>query len=207
MYRKRKYTKKSSNVRKIVKKELRNSAEKKVYLQSTIPVNISYTGNMFDLFLPAQGLTSQNRVGDSCQYDRLIMRLNICGASTADSTNIVRAIIFKWHPDSAIEAPTPSDILQNTYLASALAPLAPYSPAVNAASKKFSIIYDKTVTTQSNGTRCYAFTINKSLKGNCLFNAAGVTHMHGMYMLLISDDGLSAWPSASFVCETKFFDL
>jgi hypothetical protein len=106
-----------------------------------------------------------------------------------------RLVCFQWHPNSGVNAPTVSAILQST---GATGPLSTYNHDEES-SRQFTILYDK----------CYAMTLGTSTsqvvsnirvplkyaKKKVQFDAATDEGANKLYMCVISDSGAAPNPT------------
>lgn len=90
---------------KIVKKVLRSQAEHKFTLLSMNTVVLAAgVAQLFDASSMIQGTTESTRVGLQIQPTSAMIRA--AAFSTAAGNAIIRVIFFRWHPDTAVAAPS-----------------------------------------------------------------------------------------------------
>jgi len=112
------------------------------------------------------------------------------GTLAADTTNLLRIIIYRWHP-SASSAPSATSILQYTGLQNA-----PNSPYYHDQRRLFTVIYDHTFPQVLVGDNSN-FHINKVFKlrpKEISFNAGTTNGSEKLFMLVISDSGAAPNP-------------
>lgn len=192
-------------VRQEIKKQLVKSAEPKNHYTSLASVGITFTGSITGLSNPAQGDTVQQRDGDRLQAKMLTVRGRIMSASTVAGMNAVRMIIFKWKPDSVERTPNMDDILQNAYAGAAWTPYGPV--VVGEEARHITILSDRTFKVSYYGNVQENFLIKKKLTHKQYFNDTNTTGSNQIYLMLVSDDGVTAYPSATFVSNFEFVDL
>jgi hypothetical protein len=100
------------------------SLERKSFYTTTGSVAVTTAGTLYCLSSIAQGHADTQRVGDELHKKTLEFMYHITVGATgliaaADQYNTVRLVIFIWHEDNGLAAPTPALILQ---LASATSP-------------------------------------------------------------------------------------
>ena len=202
----RKFMKKNlkKEVRTEVKKQLVRSAEPKNHYSSAVLANIDFNGSGWVLSDPAQGTTAQQRVGDKLRATYIDIR-GLVTAASGGAFSTLRVLVFKWKQDTAVAVPALQDVLQNTYLGSALAPLAPL--VVGEERSRITILADRTIHPQNNGNYSRGFHIRKKLNFPILFNDNITTGKNQIYMFIVSGDGVTAYPQAEFVSNFTFVDL
>lgn len=199
-----KFTKKDKALKREIMEAVCQESETKQYLSSAIATNVTNAGVMSaSLLQPAQGDAFNERIGDVVNYESVSIRGSLVVAST---TNTIRLVLLKWKVDNSVEAPTYASIMDSGsfYINSANAPNADI--IFNKAEKeKFTILYDRTW--QLDQTRnSVAFHIDRKVKGKCYFNTAALTSSHNLYLLSISDDGVTTYPQITYVSEIKYCD-
>jgi hypothetical protein len=77
--------------------------------QSISPSNI---GSVLSGLCPiVPGVTANDRTGDTVFWNNILINYTVA-TQNADVFNIVRLIIFQWHPNSSLVVPIVTDILQ-----------------------------------------------------------------------------------------------
>lgn len=157
---------------------------------------IDNTGYFVKLTDLGRGTSDQNeRVGDKVRMAGLKMRFQLVSAA-ADVTNIIRVIIFQWHPSDAI-ALNLGSILEGTTNYTAM-----YNHDQGA---NFSIFYDRTFTVNAQGipNRMMMKTFNmysrlgrmKWVRKTIKYNAGLSTGQDNLYVCFVSDSGSVPHPS------------
>jgi hypothetical protein len=146
-----------------------------------------------------QGDTDTTRDGDQLAVEWTEVRYNVL-VNASDVSNMVRVIYFCWHFDDGGQPPTPALILQ--------APTTPLS-AYNRDSvkeKAFSVLSDRLHATYSGGVgqECAYYRNKKKFK--ITFTSGGNTGKNHVYLLAVSDSGISPFPTLSSYHRTQFFD-
>lgn len=154
------------------------------------------------LTMPSQGDSLSTRDGDEILLKKLSCRLNVI---SADNTNIVRLIVFRWRADNttAANVPIPTNILQN------LNATAFYNYTAFR-SNEMTILYDKLVALSSTGSQ--DMIIRRDLYGKNLgkkritFDAAVITGTDQIYYLLISDSVAAPHPQVGGYFRLEYTD-
>lgn len=180
-----------SAVRRIV------NSDKETFVKTTslASAEVSTTVAINDLCAIAQGDDHDQRLGDVVKCTKVFARLQVArdDNATADTYDDARFIIFVWHPDDSVDAPSAvTDILE-----SATSPqLQPYN-LEKSKSKKFTVIWDKRITLpcREGGDASKAnhvFSVNKKLKNTIYFNDSATTGRNKLYMLRIGSQAVGA---------------
>lgn len=194
---------------KALKKDIISSFKKmpehKNHYSSQILTTLAYTGDIDNLFNPAQGTTAQTRVGDRCLLTHVSLRGRVVSNLASGTVNTIRVIMFYWKVDTAERTPNMDDILQATY---ASASWTPYSPVVvGQEAKDIEIISDRTYDVNQDSNAQVSFHINKKLNKKVYFNDNATTGMNQLYLMLVSDDGAVAYPQFEFISNVQYVDI
>jgi len=186
------------------KKVLSKNVERKHFEVANTNVSISTTATVNALTYPTQGVGENDRIGNeiSLRWVKLKYYLTV-----ADTTNMIRMIIFQWHVDTAIQNPGIGDIL--------LDPTSNYaivSPLVDKEGKrrKFTILSDKvsTLATQGTANTFKKVYIPKGFKRRLGFNSNNVTTgLDQIFMAVISDSAASLHPTMTWYTDACFTDM
>lgn len=180
-------------------------SEPKNHYTSQLLTTLAFTGDIDNLFNPAQGTTAQTRIGDKCLMTQLSLRGRVVSNLASGAVNTIRVIVFYWKVDTAERTPNMDDILQATY---AGASWTPYSPiVVGQEAKDLQIISDRTYDVNQDSNAQVSFHINKRLNKQVFFNDNATTGMNQLYVMFVSDDGAVAYPQFEYVCNVQFRDL
>lgn len=141
-----------------------------------------------DLSAIPQGDAYSQRDGDRCALSSLYLQYYIVRDSgvTTLTTDDVRVIVVRWKPDSAVDEPTVSDLLENSTSAGYYR----HSPIVfdKARRGKFTLLYDAvhaTISPRTDSQRGWVVSrrITIPLKGKRIkFNAGATTGRGKIYM-------------------------
>lgn len=185
-------------VAKIANKQIAKQAEKKYHLATTTGAK-DWAGACIDLTGIAQGDTDITRDGDELYLKSIRLKSLI---QYADTYNACRTIIFQWYDDTT---PTPGDVLSPTYVGGQQAPLAPYKHDL---ASKFKILFDKTILVDTYRPHAILDTgyITGGFKRRVHFTAGGTTGVNKLYLLQISDSGVSTHPTMIAVARLNFTD-
>lgn len=107
-------TAKASDVRitRKVNRAINRNIETKTYPRLTdLKVNAGVAGIFYDLSSVAQGATAITRTGDKVKQVKL--DLNLHAEQAAGSSDTIRFILFKWHPDTGTAGPTTAQLLDS----------------------------------------------------------------------------------------------
>lgn len=169
------------------------------YLHATYSGTQSDTATITALTMPNQGDAIGSRDGDEVLWTSIRGTLSV---AAADNTNVIRFILFQWHPDTATEVPAAS-----TVLASASTPISPFIP-IRLKRSKFSVLYDRTITVSSNGNAAKTLPISVGLKKfrKTVFNQGELGGKNLIYFLILSDSGAATHPTIAFDFIYRFHD-
>lgn len=186
-----------------VSKALRKTEEVKNIDVTSTGLAVSYAGTQVALIAVAQGQANGQRVGDNVRVRSAHITLTW---AIADATNIVRCIVYQWHPLSTGSAPVPGSILEHT--SDALAAISPY--VVNN-DGDYSILYDKTIqlsaVSRPAATVDFWITGNKFLKRDVHYSAGSSSvQKNGLFLLFVSDSSAAAHPQVIFHARMRYTD-
>lgn len=164
---------------------------------------VSYLGSLIDLTVIAQGVTDSTRLGDSINLKSVQMKWTW---SLGTTPNTVRVIVFQWFGDANIDAPTPSSILQGTFIGGVGAPHAPYTK--DSVGFKCQVVFDEVQlldTYRPSQLGSFMITADKFRHKKVQYNGGGTTAVaNSVWVLFISDDALAAFPIIVYVERTRF---
>jgi len=182
-----------------VKKMLDKAQEIKFYDESGT-VSLSTSGSVFCVSDLAQGDTDITRDGDKIVLKSMQLR----GTMTlADTSNIIRIIVFQWFPVDTASDPTADDILQTTGTFGIV------SAYQHDQRNQYHILADRTytLTTASQPYRHWQIKIPfKYVKKQATFLAGGVYGANHIHILMISDSAAVADPTCSFYSRIYYTD-
>lgn len=163
-------------------------------------VNVTFSGSTYPLIDVPQGDTDSQRGGDALSLISLEVNYGIY-AST--QTNAVRVIVYQWLPAlTAGSPPSATSLLLTT--GSALSPFSPYSVDQH---QQFHILYDETHSVSVyEPLRLGQIKLKKFPMKSVQFVAGTASGSSKLFLLVISDDGVAAYPTFSFVSKAYFID-
>lgn len=187
-------------MRSIARKEISRLAEKKYWLTADDSATPSYTGSMVDLSAVPQGDNDSSRDGDSLAIRSTRMKGHIIAA---DTTNVVRLILFHWLDDST---PTISNVLSGNYTSGSVNVVdAPYTHDQR---RKIRVLWDRTFNLHSGQDQVVFDTrYLKPKQKKIAYTAAGTTGYNKIWMLMVSDSAAVAHPSVAYVNRLTFNDM
>jgi len=194
------YQRKLTPLQKKQVKQLISKDEELKAKDSAIAAAVDAGGVISKFQVPTQGDGVSDRNGDAIKLKRLRVRLHLIGA---DSTNVIRAIIFRWNNNDSTSVPVIADVLQTL---NAVSQYQYTSDRQN----EFHIVADKTFTFSLNGTNAKDWIIayygRKLGKKSLIFNASLTTGTDMLYLLLLSDSVASPHPTIGGYCRLEYTD-
>lgn len=201
----KKLTEREKNLKKEIIRQVKNAPEPKHHYSSQSLFSVDFGGNIYNLLDMAQGVTSQQRIGDRAALTHLSLRGRVTNNNSTGTINTIRVIVFIWKVDTAERTPAANDIIQNTYLS---ASYAPYGPLVVGQERNdIDIISDRTYDLSYNSDTQHSFHLNKRMDRKLYFNAGATTGKNQPHVMFISDDGVTLYPQAEFVCQATIKEL
>lgn len=163
----------------------------------------------------SSGSTFQTRIGNKARVEALKLRW---AAVVGDVYNFLRFIIFRWNPDSAVDSPTQSTLLDSNG-ASVVDPT--HYPLNWLLRKKFKVLHDETMSLE---TMAYYTTSVQYGPGSGKWTRTGVVDMplrnlitfdtnttgNGVghiYLMVVSDSTLTPNPSFNWAGQLLFSDV
>lgn len=189
--------------RKEVKQIIKRVAETKYLNFHADLVSVPSTGYINRMSTIAQGQTDSTRIGDKLRYKSMELRGEFIGA---DTTQLVRLILFVWKPDSNADAPAAlSDVLHGTYTGSNEVPMAPYTHDLRS---NFTILRDKTYALSTAGRPSVQFhwKLNNVRGKELKLIAAGNEGKNHIYMMAVSDSDVASHPTLSVISQLSYTD-
>jgi len=150
-------------------------------------------------YSPMSGITQglqdlAQRVGDEIRPISFSIKGEIVGA---DSTNVVRLIVFQWKQETV---PVIGDVIQTANVNS-------FYNHDNAG--LFKILFDRRYTTSYNGNDVKQVNVNitKGFNRMVKYNATSSTQFHnGIYICLISDSASFNHPGFNLITRVRYTD-
>ena len=187
-------------VRKIAQSQIDKNTEFKRHTLN-ISTTVDSTGTCTSLSTIGQGDSSTTRDGEKIVLRKLKLRYNVL---PADSTNLVRFIIFRWMPNDNDHVPVPADVLLN--VGDSSAPLSSYQPQFRDLIK---VYYDKVVPVDTTSVTQRYHTINLSKKlglHKTVYQGSNTYGSKNLWMLAISDSDGVSHPSYRMYGLLRFTD-
>lgn len=190
-------------VKRIARRQITNTLETKSLTVVSSGNSVDTGGTFFDLITPTPGDSITNR-----EADRITLKsMWWCWYFTvsADTSNVIRYVLFQWKPDNNVDSPTLAKLFQDV----ADAPLrSPFITNV-AARSKFSVMLDRFAIMTDNAQseqllRRKMFTRFASRRVH--FNTGATSGRNKIFLLLISDSGFVPHPVVSFTMRYKWID-
>lgn len=190
------------NVAKIARGVYRRMAEWKKHTRA-LSVTESVTGTVYDLSAVPQGDTDLTRDGDQLYMGSMSFMYQWY---QADDANTCRTIIFQWFPATT---PTAGDIIT-----SGLGGSAPNYLYETDKAWQYKILYDKTVTinrlvSTSPATAAYTRVIKRRIRPSrkkIQFTGGTTTGTNKIYLLVITDSGVTTHPHIEFISRLNYCD-
>lgn len=191
--------KRKMKLKTLIKKEIAFQQELKRFDGGITLNTITNTPGLQDLFLPAQGVQDVQRVGDTvelCGNMEFIVDVYFNSLS-ANLTQLLRLIIFQWHPNSVPNTPANTasgDILILTTISQPATPrVDPVSQYNMDTRQEYHILWDKmfVVNTATSGPQrfCYKKLIStKKCQKHVQFSNTGTVGTNKIYALQISSE-------------------
>jgi hypothetical protein len=174
------------------------------YKDTSYTLSVDSTGDAQYVNTPVQGTTSETRTGDQITIEYLEVNF---GSFYADNTNQLRVMLLQFHGPQATGFNL-GNILANGP-STTPDPLSLYVPYIT--NETFSVLYDK----------LFVLNINSSLAQQCVrikrlvpkikkmgFTANTNSALQGqIFLVYISDSGVTPHPTLQFTCRTWFRDV
>lgn len=189
-----------SKVKRIVKRQVMSMNEWKHHVLDVPGDAISTSGQVTDLSAVAQGDTDVTRDGDEINAHSISIRYSW---TCPDTTNVVRVIIFQWLPDST---PVIANILNP--LTAGLETESHYNTDK---ADQFKILFDKTqvsyqAVSAQNHSPPYVRRKLRLRKKKIKFNAGATDGSGKVYLLALTDSGVTTHPTLYFESRLNFMD-
>lgn len=189
-----------------VHRVIRQTAEKKYYSFSSNTAPISDLGTLLRLTEVAQGTTDVTRIGDQLTIRSLQFNFS---ALVADSTNLLRLVIFQWFEQTGTipTYPDMSQILIDT--GSGRAVFSPYSHDYR---YDFKVLFDRTYVL--DGVQVPVITRKIFIKRFPpkhrkiqFVGASNTNYTNGLFALLVSDSAAATHPTVTYSGKFNFSDV
>lgn len=201
-YRKR-VTRSGKSFTRKVQTVIRKTAEKKYVAFNSSAAGIDTGGLILRFTEVPQGDTDVTRDGDQLTIRSLQFNYVL---TLADTTNVMRVILFQWFDSTQSVQPIPSNILIDTAIGRAVA--SPYSHDYR---YQFKILYDKTHVLDSNtpviNRRVFLKRFPFKHKKIQYVGASSTNHNNGLFALVISDSAVGPNPTITYSGKFNFSDV
>lgn len=200
-------------VKKMINSRFDDLVEEKYYSDYVLNQSFDTGGQVLGPFTdPSQGDRDSDRIGDKIRIDSFHLRMIMYppNLSLNKESNFVRVIVFQWYQDTTVTVPVTTDIL------SIPNPSVGYVIAHyrhDGIGTKFSILFDKvyTMTNNEDGGQYSQIYINKRIslkyaKRHVQFVSGGLNGMNHLFMLCISDSGVSNHPYGDICTRIHYTD-
>lgn len=192
---------KDTNERKLTKGQIKRMIASQIdgvlehkYFSTTISSTTSNAITLSDLTLVPQGDTGTTRDGTAICVEKLDLWIV---TTVGDVTNIVRYVLFYWHPDSTNEVPAVGDIMTANATYSTILPLKP---------SKFTIVWDEMVCVcTAEAIRSVHKSINLKKKKIMLIPGLNTGPNH-LYLMAFSDSVAATHPGYQMYATLVFTD-
>ncbi len=176
----------SQRQRNQVKKMMTSNMEEKHH-DTHFNITVSSTGTVSELSNMTQGDTELTYDGIEFSPKRLEFRVH---SANADTVNTIRCIIFRWKPDTNVDAPTVAKVIEAGAGADN-----PFYPLLWENRGKIAILDDFLLSTASGGPGNVS-RVRKLRKGFAKVKATATGKFkNSIWLLLISDSGSASHPS------------
>lgn len=175
------------------------AAQEMKFHDTPIAAGQSSIGGLYDLTNMGQGDTNETRNGNKIKPRWIDARLNV---EAADNINTMRLIFFQWH---ALATPTPDEILDPTLVGATWGPFTP----IKIPGGMFRILSDRTYLVENGSGGAVHAKANVRLSPNlrdCEYEGTGTTGPEHVYLLAISDSGVSPHPPLTGVVRVAYTD-
>lgn len=190
-----------------VEKQLQEDIEKKTYDYEFDSYGINLTPYIQDILQPALGTDYNKRVGAKITLESIYFKFLI---AKSDNTNYIRLVFFQWFADAGNDMPTWNQLYQYytgtnpAGMPELLSPLRISAGAQN----NFKIIMNKEfILDDDDPIQLISGYIDKGFKKSIMFSDTNTAHgQNHIYMLIVSDSGVTTHPTLSGYTRLKYTD-
>lgn len=198
------------DVKKMIEKQVAVDSEAKFVRVQQSAVSVSSTAGVFDMSNVIQGDAPTSRIGNQITPSYILFRYQVV---VSDPSNLVRVVLFQWKSDTV---PTYNDIFDDGSGGTGIiyhGGLEYYK--VSTKDLRY-VIYDKVHNLNENQTTHYRdVKINlKLIKSNRYIkkieyqaNASATPATGKIYLLLVSDSGVSTHPAIIYSYQMYYHDM
>lgn len=183
-------------VNKAIKKKLKQVQELKSF-DTGLSTSADSTGALQKISTIPQDDSDSGRDGDALHVMKVELRVSFV---PADTTNVIRLVVFRWMQDDSSAAPSSAtDVLQTAN---------PYSPynRDNYRAKKFLVLDDYLSAVGLAGPCIDKHHVDKNTQFNITYQSSATTGNSQIYVLRISDSTASTHPTVSYVARVWYTD-
>lgn len=185
-------------VKQIVQSMLRGVQELKIHIVQS-SASVDYNGTIVHLSAVPQGDADIARDGDRIYAALLSFRWY---ATVADTSNLLRVILFQWIPDNASISPTVANVLQTVGTTNS-----PISYKSIDFVKDIKIMYDWTVKVDTyHLVKLPKPVMIKRFHDKQIQFTGALTCTNGLYALFISDSAAVTHPTVNYYSTLRFTD-
>lgn len=177
----------AKRVKNVVRRVLSRSKERDFYTSPVAAQEITTTDYILDMSTISQGNTISTRHGDIVEGIHVDLRLNIERKATATTRMYTRCMIIRWKPDTAVETPTFTKVLEEG------ATYPNFSALVQdpTARGKYEVLYDRNFAMpvpNLGGADVVQIYRKLSLKGKKIyFNDTATTGRGHIYLMVVGN--------------------
>jgi len=176
---------------------------------TAFPYALGYEGMIWKILMPVQGTGDQQRIGDHI----IVKNIHIEGCVLAypGTSNIIRLILFKWHPDDGADPPAAATFLDSTgsMLSTSLAPFQMSHAGGTVNRDKYTIVKEKLINWHyyggPNAKPQFRFTIKQNQKLSFRENNA-TTGKDMYYLFAVTDRVYSSQDQMKYLTRVVYTD-
>ncbi len=192
-------------LRRVIKRTIKSMAEQKFRDVNLATLSLTPTAVVTDLFLPSEGVGREERVGDQCSIQKVMLNYMLLPVDLV-IPQVVRIIMIQWKEDSAVDVPLLTDILTDT----ATNPI--ISHTLHAMRKKYTIMYDAThalprCTAEAECKRVVRKIVRIPSSKKVRFNRSAATGQNKIFLLTFTNADATADVAMDINCRVFFVDL
>lgn len=191
--------KRSYGLNQTQKKQIKKYIEKEIEVKTkdiTGLSSVSTTGTIVELIGDnlTQGTGGSARVGSKIILRSIYLNMAVQIPVNGDHTNIVRVLIFQWKSNTV---PTIAQMLENSDYVS------PYNYDNR---QLYKIVYDKYFPLSYEGPASMMAKINLKNLNKTVVYSSGTATKNDVYMLMISDSGVTLHPIVQYDGRAYYYD-
>lgn len=190
-----------------IQRVLTKTLESKYWATNQAPTNVDYSGTVTSLTDVVTGTTDQSRIGDKIKPKYMYFNFQ---AVAADTTNMVKVVIFRWAPPSSTGPPVVpgiQDVLDGVVINSDNACLGNYVWDNRA---NFTVLKAETfaLANHSAGPLLAERQWYIDLKSAPMiqYTASSIHGKYKIFVLVISDSGAIPYPTIQWYSRFVYYD-